>query len=50
MKIILLIVFTAVVLVTGSSLAMMNNACKNSHHSWCAPSADLRHHAKTLRG
>ncbi len=50
MKILSLIVLTAVVLVAGSTLAIMNNACKNSRHSWCAPTADLRHHAKTLRG
>ena len=50
MKILLLSVLTAVVLMAGSTLAIMNNACKNSHHSWCAPSAELRHHTKTLRG
>jgi hypothetical protein len=33
----LLIVLTAFVLVTISTLALMNNACKSSRHSWCAP-------------
>lgn len=42
----LLIVLTAVVLVgTGSALAIMNNACKTGHHSWCAPSSEFRHEA-----
>jgi hypothetical protein len=46
MKAPLLIVVAAVVLVTGSTLAIMNNACKSSHHSWCAPASDNRHHVK----
>jgi hypothetical protein len=43
MKIIpLLIVLIAVVLVAGR---VMNNACKSSHHAWCAPmSTTERHH------
>jgi hypothetical protein len=28
---------TLAVLVVGSALASMNNACKKSQHSWCAP-------------
>jgi hypothetical protein len=36
----------AVVLGAGSALAAMNYACKSSHHSWCAPSFNMRHHAK----
>ena len=47
MKTRLLIVLTAVVLGAGSTLAAMNNACKNSHHAWCAPISDIRHHTKT---
>jgi hypothetical protein len=48
MKSPLLIVLTAAVVLlgTGSTLALMNNACKTSHHSWCAPSSDLRHEVK----
>jgi hypothetical protein len=46
MKTTLLIVLTVVVLGTGSALAVMNNACKSSHHAWCVPIADIRHHAK----
>jgi hypothetical protein len=36
----LLIVTGLVVLVAGSGLAILNNACKNSHHGWCAPRED----------
>ena len=36
MKTPLLIVVAAIVFVTGSTLGIMNNACKSSHHSWCA--------------
>ena len=31
-------VLIVVVLVMGSALAVMNNACKTSRHSWCVPS------------
>jgi hypothetical protein len=47
MKAPLLIVLGAVVLLTGSGLAIMNNACKSSHHAWCAPMSGIRHHVKT---
>ena len=50
MKIPLLIVLTAVVVGVGSTLAIMNNSCKSSHHAWCAPISDTRHHAKTGLG
>jgi hypothetical protein len=46
MKTPLLIVLTVIVLGTGSVLAIMNNSCKSSHHAWCAPISDIRHHAK----
>jgi hypothetical protein len=36
MKASLLIVMGVVVLVAGSSLAIMNNACKSSHHGCAA--------------
>jgi hypothetical protein len=41
------IVLTVVVSVTGSALALMNDACKSSHHVWCAPSSGIRHQAKS---
>lgn len=44
----LLIVLAVVVLGTGSTLAVMNNACKSSHHAWCAPSSDIWHHTQGL--
>ena len=49
MKTPLLMVLGAAVLLAGSGLAIMNNACKSSHHSWCAPIADVRHQTKTSR-
>jgi hypothetical protein len=43
----LLIALTAFVIVAGSALAIMNHACKSSHHTWCAPmSSSIQHHAK----
>ena len=45
-----LIVLTAVVVGVGGSLAIMNNSCKSSHHGWCAPTSDIRHHTKTGLG
>jgi hypothetical protein len=50
MKTPLLIVVAAVVLVTGSTLAVMNNACKSGHHSWCAPASGFQHHARIGHG
>jgi len=49
MKTPLLIVLTAVVFWVGSALAIMNKSCKSSHHEWCAPISDIRHHTKTGR-
>ena len=40
----LVIALVAVVLVTVSTLAMMNKACKSSQHAWCAPMSSVRHH------
>ena len=47
MKTPILFVLTAVVLGVGSTLAIMNNACKSSRHTWCAPISDIRQHTKT---
>jgi hypothetical protein len=46
MKTLLLVVLAVIALGTGSALAIMNDACKSSHHAWCAPISDIRHHAK----
>ena len=35
------------VMVVGGALASMNNACKKSQHSWCAPTSSIRHHVKS---
>jgi hypothetical protein len=35
-----------VVLGAGSGLAVLNQACKTGHHTWCAPDSSLRHHVK----
>ncbi len=43
MKVPLLIFLTAIVLATGSALAIMNNDCKSSHHTWCTPMSSIRH-------
>jgi len=42
-----LLIFLAAVLVAGSGLAIMNNACKSGYRAWCAPTAGIRHHLKT---
>ena len=41
------LLIVAVVLVAGSGLAIMNNACKSGHHTWCAPISSIGHHVKT---
>jgi hypothetical protein len=46
MKTPLAVVLTAVVLMSVSTLAIMNNACKSSQHEWCAPMSTIRHHIK----
>jgi hypothetical protein len=35
-----------VVLIIGSTLAIMNESCKSGYHAWCAPVTTLRHHIK----
>jgi hypothetical protein len=49
MKIAILFVLGALVLIVVGTLAFMNNACKSSQRSWCAPSVSARHHSKTER-
>ena len=41
------LLIVAMVLVAGSGLAIMNNACKSGHHTWCAPMSSIWHHVKT---
>jgi hypothetical protein len=47
MKTPFLIALVAVVFGVGSALAIMNNACKNGRHAWCAPISSIQHHTKT---
>jgi hypothetical protein len=43
-----LLIALAAMLVAGSGLAMMNNACKSGHdNAWCAPISSVRHHVNT---
>ena len=43
-----LLIALAAMLVAGSGLAMMNNACKGGHdNAWCAPISSVRHHVNT---
>jgi hypothetical protein len=46
MRTAVVIVLTAVVLAVGSTLTIMNNACKSGYHTWCAPMGTIRHHVK----
>ena len=46
MRTTLVIALTAIVLILGSTLAIMNNACKSSQHEWCAPSTIWHHKAQ----
>jgi hypothetical protein len=47
MKSPLVVVLVAVVLVTVSTLAVMNQTCKSSQHAWCAPMSTMRHQIKS---
>jgi hypothetical protein len=50
MKTSVLIILTVTVLIVGSALAVMNNACKSAQHAWCAPMSTIPHHLKPFRG
>ena len=40
----LLGVLIVIVLIFGSTLSIMNKACKSGYHAWCAPMSTVRHH------
>jgi hypothetical protein len=40
-------VIIVVALIVGSTLSILNKACKSGCHAWCAPISTLRHHSKT---
>jgi hypothetical protein len=44
------IILVVVLLAAGGTLAVMNNACKTSHHSWCTPTASVVPHGRTGHG
>jgi hypothetical protein len=46
MKTAFVIVLTAAVVIVGSTLTIMNKACKSSYHAWCNPVFTVRHHIK----
>ena len=41
-------VLIVIVLIVGSTLSMMNRACKSGYHAWCAPMSTM-HHTKIRR-
>ena len=43
-------IFVVVLLVAGGTLALMNNACKTSHHTWCAPTISAAPHGRIGHG
>ena len=47
MKTALVIVLTAAVVIVGSTLTIMNKACKSGYHAWCNPMFTARHHIMT---
>jgi hypothetical protein len=43
----LLVALIVIMLIAGSTLSIMNKACKGGYHAWCAPISTVRHHGKT---
>ena len=43
----LISVIIVIALIVGSTLSVMNKACKSGNHAWCAPMSTVRHHIKT---
>ena len=43
----LVAVLIVIVLVVGSTLSVVNKACKSGYHAWCAPMFTVRHHSRT---
>ncbi len=43
----LLVIIIVIALVVGTTLSIMNKACKIGYHSWCAPMSTVRHHVRT---
>jgi hypothetical protein len=43
----LLAVLIVIMLIVGSTLSILNKACKSGYHAWCTPMSTVRHHVKT---
>jgi hypothetical protein len=43
----LIAVIIVIALIVGSTLSVMNKACKSGYHAWCDPMFTVRHHVKT---
>ena len=44
------VIFVVALLIAGGAPALMNNACKTSHHTWCAPTVSAVPHGRTGHG
>jgi hypothetical protein len=42
-----IVLIVVLLLVAVGALALMNNACKTSHHTWCAPTISAAPHARS---
>jgi hypothetical protein len=40
----LVAIIIVIVLIVGSTLSIMNKACKSGYHAWCAPMSTVWHH------
>jgi len=36
-------VIVVIALILGSTLSIMNKACKSGYHTWCSPTFTIRH-------
>jgi len=43
----LIAVIIVVALTVGSTLSILNKACKSGYRTWCAPISTVRHHSKS---
>jgi hypothetical protein len=43
----LLAILVMIVIIIGSTLTLMNRACKGDYHAWCAPMSLVQHQNKT---
>ena len=44
------VIFVVALLMVGGALALMNNACKTSRHTWCAPTISAVPHGRIGHG